>query len=1287
MVKFSTVYHNSKAGAAVRRNATRLGLLLLPFVFFGNLPALRSQIVSINNDYVAAHVNKDQKSARFWISAGPKNGYHRFLYHGSKAAQAITSNVVFRITEGTNNHYYYCNTTPDFALGGRPTVGFKEVPFRPYDSIRVAPDTIEVRWFNIHRYDITMRFVAEKPKTIYDDGADILLEFEYELDPNAAGSIELGIFLMLDGDNGAAVESRGGTGGDFSSIMTSAGYYVSSSHGRVFRSEIGPIPEFYHVGNFEFDPDIPNDLLPVHRLRGVSNGGLPLTTPDVFAVGNWRIYRNLAWNPFSVETVGDVATALQWERLAGKGKIRTAFGSNSKSGNNLFHCRDSLLFADIRCVRLIEQKSENGEYTPSRFAVEMWLTNTGDYDILKPAARLVTPVFSEPDNTERAIIDPSTPATQAVPDSAALLPGFTHKFTWYLNLNPASQDTLIHLQFEIQKDRDKDFAPFYYSCSPLVTVRPFKLPPCDTLAPVIERLGSGRNTTAYWDLQTYDRHPGFDYDTGLDSIGIIENEGNNFRLTIDPATFNRCDVKETVRMRAEVIDTSRRGRLVFWVRDCRKGSCPANRAIDSIIYNPRPDTYAPTVLSRDSVGSWDPAQYPCNARLRTVTLLDSIHQRPEAGDYGLGSVNVLLLQNFKDPVITDQRGEANIRDFDSRATITLEVEDSLSDAEAQIRVTDYAGNDTVLYFYYCTIDDFLPPTVEHVQTSSTEWTVTATDSAEWDRGLFEVEVISNLNGNIAFVWPDGSLRDSVPELSKGIRTSDLNVQVVNKCDPAELILEFRDTYYGNNPENHRRFDTIRYAGIPDELAPNVIIRPGFDGTTYTFDVTINDIHFDMDGDLFECDRGIERVNIFYTSNLRIRDPLTFNGPMEATLSLEVIDTLAIDRTDTICVTAIDSAGNSGEDCAYWPSAPDGKSPVFIGKYDRGTAAITGIASDDRENDRGLGSVTLRGSVNLDNAFGMPGLRGRPNTTVSISSGDPESEIAGEIVIQDLYGEILATPENSIHTIVIPFRLPVARVEIRMPELVETETEFDVSVVAANDIDGDLVRTLSVELQSTGPAVYVAPGGPQQTLAGSFGVTSAGGNRFLVNYTAAPGEQIAAGDVLGTLRFRAVVQSTTVEPFFVKIVPGTESTNDNQESMIVVRKVPTDPLSSQLTLPAPLLRIAGDSLTYINGDCNRVLGGTAGGKPVGVAILAIEPQPIRTGQGGFTAVLRGLAEEGGEAEWIAPDGRRVALFRLQGNPESVVRYTIPVPDNADAGLYFLRITGKNGTDSRKILILE
>lgn len=1283
MVSTSTSYIQ-KTESVVCSLRLKIALAFMPALLLLVPSPLRSQIVSINSDYAAAHVHRDQRSARFWISSGPKNGYHRFLYHGSKAASAITSNVVFRVKEGSGQPRYFCNTTPDFALGGRPTVANEPVEFRPYDSIRVVQDTIEVRWRNIERFDIVMRFVAEKPKTIYDDGADILLEFEYAIDPNVPGSRELGIFLMLDGDNGAAKESRFQTGGDFSSIMTSDGYFVSSSHGRVFRTSLGPIPEFYHVGNFDFDPDIPNDLLPVHRLRGVSNGGLPLDPPNVFAVGNWRIYRTLAWNPFSVETVGDVATAMQWEGLSGTGKIRTAFGCNSRAGNNLFHCRDSLLFADIRSVRLIQQKEENGEFTPSKFAVEMWITNTGDYDILKPSVRLVTPIFSEPDNTERGILDPSTPALQSVPDASALLPGFTYKLTWYVNLNPLSQDTLIHLQFDIQRNPGEEFKPFYYNCSPLVTVRPFRLPPCDTLPPVIERLGSGRNATAFWELQTYDRHTGFTYDTGLDSLGIIANDGNNFRLIVDRPSFNRCDTKETVKIRAEVIDTSKRGRLVFWVRDCQKGNCKGNVAIDSIIYSPRPDTYRPTVWNRDSTGSWDATAYPCNARFHTVIVLDSIHQRPEAGDYGLGKIEVISLQNFKTPVITDQRGGAEIRDFDSRVTIMLEVEDTLFDAEAEIRVVDYAGNDTVLSFYYCTIHDFLPPGTSRAQVSSTQWKIDAADSAEWDRGLFEVEVVSNLNNNIVFVWPDGSRRDSLPEISKGARQAALNVEVVNKCDPAMLILEFRDTYYSIDPENHRRFDTIRYNGIPDTEEPHVIPTYGFDGTTYTFSYSIDDIHY-LGGDLFECDRGIETVITTYTSNVRIRTPLTFTSPMEATIVFEIIDTLAIDRTDTICVTAIDSAGNRNSDCSYWPSAPDGKSPVFVGAFDRSVNAITGIATDDRENDRGLGSVTLRGSVNLDNTFGLVNLRGLPSENVSIDATDSDAGIAGEIVVQDLYGKILNTPENSIHTVVIPFRLPVAHLSVRMPELIETETDFDVAIVAGKDIDGDLIRSLTLELRSNGPAVFVAPGF-QPTVSGSFNVTSTG-NLFRVRYDAAAEEKISAGDTLGRLRFHSIVQSRTVEKFYLTIVPGSATTNDDQTSVITVRKVPNDPLASMLTLPAPLLRVAGDSLTYINGDCNRVLGSTGVEKPTGVAILAIEPQPVHTGRHSFTAVLRGLSTAGGTAEWFTPDGRSIGTFRLPAVDEEVARYTLPVPEEADAGMYFLRIVGNGSTDSRKVLLVE
>ena len=59
-----------------------------------------AQIVSVRNDYVAAFVNTAQNAGRFWISAGPKKGGQRFLFHGNTSVQMITSNVIFRVERG-----------------------------------------------------------------------------------------------------------------------------------------------------------------------------------------------------------------------------------------------------------------------------------------------------------------------------------------------------------------------------------------------------------------------------------------------------------------------------------------------------------------------------------------------------------------------------------------------------------------------------------------------------------------------------------------------------------------------------------------------------------------------------------------------------------------------------------------------------------------------------------------------------------------------------------------------------------------------------------------------------------------------------------------------------------------------------------------------------------------------------------------------------------------------------------------------------------------------------------
>ena len=1295
MINFSThccttPFTSDRQNNTGRRFLCALYIPVATLLFLFAIP-LHSQtvsndnVVTVNNEFVAAHVKMDQNAGRFWISAGSQNGWHRYLYHGSKAVQNITSNVVFRVDDGRGAQYF-CNTTEDFALGPRPIVGNQEVQFRPYTDIRYTEDTIEVLWEKLSVFDIIMRFVIEDRATIYDDGADVLIEFEYRQRPNFRPGT-LSIFLMLDGDNGAAELTGTGGGGDQSSIMTSQGYFPSYSTGRSFKPANlhDTIPLFYHIGNFEYSPRASNNLLPIHRLKGFSNGGAPITAPDEMAVGNWKTYRQLAENPISVDPVGDVATSLEWEGLFGEGMIRTAFGTNNRTGNNVYNCRDVDFFADIRTVRLIEQKEKNGPYVPSeKIAVEMWLTNTSDREVYHPSVRLVTPIIAMPSGIERLKLDPSSPQTQRLTDG--VLPRGTRRYVWYMNLDsfPIEEEN-VELNFEFRPRDGQPFAPFADACSPIITIRPFEPPPTDTLPPVIRRRSSGLDFTYFWTMQTFDRHPNFDYDTGIDFIEILRNDGDRFRLRITPEPFNQCDVSETVNIRAEVnvSDTTEESRIVYRVWDCN-----GNSTVDSIVYRPRPDIFAPQVIQRDSSGSWDPAAYPCNAMVRTVTLIDALNQFPEAGDYGLGKNNpeILTLQNFDVPVIFDQREGNQIRDFDSTITITLTVTDPLFDADAEIKVTDYSGNDTTLYFRYCTIHDFLPPEVSHTAGSGLEWVVNASDTNDWDRGLYDIKVVSNLNGNFGFIWPDGSRRDSMPDVVKGVGVARVTVEVVDKCNDAELILEIRDTYYDADPENHRTFDTIRYKGIPDTLSPNVIIIPGFDGTTYFFDVMINDIHY-VDGLLFDCDRGLDQILYTNTANLRIKSPLNVlpNG-MEATMSFEVIDTLAIDRIDTICVTAIDKAGNRSGDCSFWPSVPDGKSPVFVGRFDRTIMSITGTARDDRENDRGLGSVTLRSTVNLDAGFGLTGLSGIPTTGVAISSNDPTAEIAGEIVVQDLYGELLNTPEQSVHTVVIPFHLPVVQLGIRMPDVVDANTDFDVEIFTKSELSEDVVYIVTLELQANGPATPILNGGVGQGNAGTFDVTQVG-NRLLITFELAPGETVPAGDNIGTIRFDARMASTHVEPFYLRFVAPNSDVNDGRDTVILVKKVSTDPVSSELTLPPPLLLFAGDSLTYINGECNRVLGSSGSGKPNGLAILALEPQPLAASSQTLTTVLRGLPEQGGEIEWVSPNGQLVDRRQIVAGEEEVSRYAIPVPSNISPGLYFLRVSSANGVDSRKVLIVQ
>ncbi|MBX7217816.1 MAG: hypothetical protein K1X90_12685 [Candidatus Kapabacteria bacterium] len=1258
-------------------------LLPLWLLASGVLPA--QTIVNVGNPYIQANITKQQKSGKFWITAGPEGNTTRFLFRGS---EQITSHVVFRIDQPGQSPRFFCNV-PSPWMNPRPKYQGQDIPFIPYDSLYQSPDTAMVIWKNVGGYEVKMRWVPEKRLTPYDNGADMLIEWQYE--KKAFNNVTLSIVLMLDGVNSDATNLSGGAG-DQSSILTSDGYFPVNVAGKRFgntNDNTDRIPDFYHIGNFIYSQPL-NTIYPIHRLRGTSHNGTPLTTPSLFAISDWQHLWDVAWDlPPAVgnSSMVDCATFARWENLAGSGTVRTAFGLNNKAGNDLYTCRDSILFVDIRAKRLVTQKVKNGPYTPNQVRVDMWITNLNTQFDIAPEIRLQVPIQSSPNGTQRLTLDPSTPAKQYI----QLQERSTGKLTWLLNIDPASTDTLVRLRFYQKPATNKAEKLFRDGCEPLVTVIGFQDPPAnpppDTLAPILEATGSGRAETAYWNFRTYDRHLGFNYDSGIDSIQIVRNDNGNFKLDIAPPNFNRCDTNVTLNMVASVVDTAKPGHLEFCVFDCK-----GNRVCDTVIYSPRPDIFTPTI---DSI--YAPYVVPfCNARVYEVFLSDSINQEPSAGDNGFGTIEVVGTPiNFTPVEINFDRGGAAVQPFDKRATFRTSVVDSMQDGSIRIRVADFAGNDTILTFTYCTRPDTLPPVgkVVPIGTTGQQWQLEASDSAAWDRGLQELAVLSNLNNNITFngqdpasvAWP------VVPGMRSfmGLGT----FQVVDDKNDAELVLVIRDTYYGSDPARHADTVTMRFRGTPDTLAPNftdATFAPDPGSSGMVADIEVNDIHYLSNNDLYPYDLGLATIAVDparTTPNMRVRPlrPIAFSaGDARTTFQIEVLDTLASTIRDSICFQATDLAGNTSTRCYYYPVVPDSRSPIFVGQLSSDRSSLTGIATDSRPYDRGLGSVTIENPVNLDPGFSLTNLRGAASASVLVAVVDPNKPVSGTLVIRDVIGDATTSPElTAIHIRRIPFYLPTSGFALKLPPVVEGEIEFDAPIIVTDSFPGGAVSSVVFDVEYSGLISYVGARNATATAT----VTPAGAGVLKMDVRMA-NRLYKVGDTVAVLRF-ATLKSTEVTEFRVTLVPGAQAVNAGAGTTFTDAAA-NDTATSVVMLPATFFKPSSDSVGYHNGNCERVLATTGGNlKATGLALLRISPQPAGL-SGGRTLqlMIRELPASGARLELVAADGSLVETIRLeQAAGETVAGVEFTLPPTIAPGIYFLRLTGATGVDWGKVIVTE
>ena len=399
----------------------------------------QQEVIVCQNPYSSVFVHTGEKTGRFWFSSGRENGYYRFLYHGNRTPQNISSNVVFRI-ENSHGTRFYCNAPEDLSLGGvRPRSSGGEVPFVPYDRLYTSAekDTIELHWDNLQGVHVVMRFVAEQPANRYDDGADILVEFESHVDQAPPGT-KIGVFMMLDQDNGSAPEHS-----DRTSLLTSRAYHPSYGPGYIYLSELGTMPEYYMSGLFNSRFGF-SSLMPVHRLRGSSLGGASLTRPDVLGIGSWKSLRGLAWElpaNLTTQSINDAAVAVRWDEIPDGGIVRTAFGTSSRNGNNLAYCLNDEMVATFRSARLITLRDSGTVYDPEEFEVEMWVTNQLDSNVIMPGFELDTSFSFAPNNASRMTLDSSTPALR----SLELQPHETRKLAWRLSVDKVDGDSLVNL--------------------------------------------------------------------------------------------------------------------------------------------------------------------------------------------------------------------------------------------------------------------------------------------------------------------------------------------------------------------------------------------------------------------------------------------------------------------------------------------------------------------------------------------------------------------------------------------------------------------------------------------------------------------------------------------------------------------------------------------------------------------------------------------------------------------------------------------------------------------------
>ncbi len=911
------------------------------------------------------------------------------------------------------NGYLYTNNDPvNFNFKSLPNFGAYLTDGESY----IQRDTIRTRW------NISAGIIEQDVYPVaFDYSGQIVMKWKFI--NKFSNPISAQNQFLLD----TKIQTN-----DQAKVLTRFGYRRSWSEYIDGNDNYSPIPPFYQA--FYQDPIALNNYDPGLVSQGTFiSPELGLIKPLSVQIGDW--YNNLSGTPWGWQSPAPLGNyydsgVLMIFPITGAQSLDSVEIGRTAYGTGQFESCTGELYALIYRPRTITANSDGSGYLPNPFTVEMYLFNTNQYTQADNTFVTLTvgPHLHILDSNMNPIAS-NTIRLPATPQTVSL--GSVSTMLWHILADKnCALDTSYLLFYSKSTLGDPSFNE---QCEVPVIL------PCldrDTLPPIAEPVlinGFQKSVGFHDDRPT---------DKGIQSIQTFGFNPAYFRVTVDP--FPQCTKSHTpVGVHITQLDSTVGGCVTIKVTDCAQNVTTKDICFPK--YPLHPDTVQPRIILVSNSGSFDGSL--CNMKSDSLLAIDDTTY-----DKGLESITIAdssLARNFELIV-------APITPGVGRQGFSLHVIDSLIDGCITVRIKDRAGNFTDTTFCYCTIADSHAPQVQILQTSPYAWSVYVQEIRPYDRLIDTIDVHNRQN---IILKKNGALFEPTRSLTKYRTNFDFTVEVADTTKFAAFCIRAKDladsTSLAPNAHWWSTDTCLSRDTVLDTWAPNILIDPPPFLSPTKLNVTVNDIHF-FNGNRIGWDRGID--SIWFTNVHGMSVPPTIHmgcRMQDTTFEIDVTNIFSLDSIATICVHAVDCAGNETDTCWYYPVKQD-NNPPQISSIDYSRTKLDLLITDSTLYDRGLRHTILDSSVNFNNYERWD--NGSLVDTATLTVTKPGQSATGVLRSIDLYGShAVSTQEQNAHSASVAVSIWVQNIRFKASTLAQQSSDIRIPVLLSPTDTFQLLR--------------------------------------------------------------------------------------------------------------------------------------------------------------------------------------------------------------------------------------